>query len=259
MAIVGEAIRLITLKALIHVTTKAGATVTFKHDGTTYATKTADSGGVAELEVISAYWGSWTVDVSWAVSGNGNAVGSETLTITEATTYNVSVGLRLWLVRDGNFVSNVSHSFNSAYSSLGSFDDAGDYVNLHQGVAANRVDHWDAIAGYLGSSISFDGYWKSLVFDTRERGHGVSGSSLVAGLTTGSGYAPTMSKYVQLRGAGEHSSYNSRHTSTLNVSSVSGSYKVVIRGEMYDHWNEWATAVISGACDINIYNAYLSS
>ena len=257
MAIVGEALSLLALKALIHVTTKAGATVTFKKGSTTMATKTANSSGVAELEVLSSDWGSWTVDVSWAVSGAGNATGSTTFIVSEATTYNKTISLRLWFVKDGDFVSGVSHSFSSEHASSGSFNDAGDYVNLHQN--ADRVDHWDAIAGYLGSAITFDGYWKSLVFETRERGYGVTGSTLAAGLTTGSGASPTFSYYVQLRGNGEHSSYNSKHTSTLNVSSVSGSYKVVVRGAMYDHWNQYSSAIISGPCDINIYNAYLSA
>ena len=249
---------IMTKKATIHVTTKAGATVVFKRNSTTYSTQTANASGVADLTVMYADWsGTWTVDVSWAVSGNGNAVGSSgSITISAATTYNVSVSLRLWLVKDGNFVSGVSHTYTSDYSASASFDDEGSYVNLHQG--ATRPDHWDANTGYLGSAITFDGYWKSLVFETRERGYGATGASPIVGLTNGSGSFPTFQYYAQLRGAGEYSGYNSKHTSTINVSSVSGSYKVAARVAMYDYYN-WAQALVYGDGDLNIYNAYLDS
>ena len=73
MAIVGNAIYVLSTKSLIHVTTKPGATVTFKKGSTTMATKTANASGIAELEVLSGDWGSWTISGSWSASGISNA------------------------------------------------------------------------------------------------------------------------------------------------------------------------------------------
>lgn len=254
MAIIGDGLLVMSLKSLIHVTTKPGASVTFKKGSTTMATKTANSSGVAELEVLSGDWGSWTITSTSSVATN-----SSTITVNAVTTYNVSLPLTLYLIQNGNFASGVTHDFSSDNSGSGSFNDDGDYILLGQ--RATRPDHWDAITGYLYPAVTFDGYWKTLTVETSERGYCVTGSYPIAGITSGTGVGPTFTSYVQLRsGSGDsryQTSYNSRHTSTLNVSSVRGTYKVAFKACMYDYYDGYQ-ALKHADGNIKIWNAYLS-
>lgn len=254
MAIVGNAIYVLALKALIHVTTKPGATVTFKKGSTTMATKTANSSGVAELEVLSGDWGSWTITSTSSVATN-----SSTITVSAVQTYNVSLPLTLWLIQNGNFASGVTHDFASENAVSGSFNDAGDYVLLHQG--ATRPDNWDIITGYLYPAITFDGYWKTLYVETSEKGYCITGAHPIAGITSNSGATSSFASQVQLRSGSGTSRYqknfNSKHTSSLNVSNARGTYKVAFRCAMFDYYDSYQALQYADG-EIRIWNAYLS-
>ena len=236
------------LKAVIHVTTKPGATVTFTKGGIS-ASVTANGSGVADFEVLSFNWGSWTVTSTSSIASN-----SQTITVSAATTYNVSLSLRLWLVKDGDFASGATHSFSSEHTSSGSFYDSGNDILLRQ--KADHFGYSDAIVGYF-NSISFDGYWKTLVMQTKEKGKSVTGKTLIGGLTSGSGTNPTFAYMVQLRSAGQYSSVQSDyHTSTLNVSGARGTYSVAFRGCMYDY-EDFEHGIVAVDGDIRIRNLYL--
>lgn len=254
MEIIGDGLLVMSLKSLIHVTTKPGASVTFKKGSTTMATKTANSSGVAELEVLSGDWGSWTITSTSSVATN-----SSTITVNAVTTYNVSLPLTLWLIKDGNFVSGVTRDFASENSGSGSFNDAGDYVLLHQ--TANRPDHWDTITGYLYPAVTLDGYWKTLYVETSEKGYCNTGECPIAGITSNSGATSDFTSQVQLRsgsGASRYQkSFNSRHTSSLNVSGARGTYKVAFRASMFSYYDGYQ-ALQSADGEIQIWNAYLS-
>lgn len=239
MAIIGDAIKLITLKALIHVTTKPGATVTFKKGSTTMATKTANSSGVAELEVLSGDWGSWTITGSASPSASGSA----SVTLSAPTTYNVTLTLTQYIIQNGNFVSGFSHSVNAAgqpHAGASYFSDQGDYIELqtYQG-GSNEV-----VSGYITTGIDMSG-WNTLYID----GCGKGDSGYAGPANNTSDNPPSFSTSVQLFGQIE--SINSRSTKSLNVSGITGTKYLALRAKAWVWQDEGAGGTI------RIYNMYL--
>ena len=245
MEIVGNAISLVTLKALIHVTTKPGATITFNKGSTTMATKTADSNGVAELEVLSGDWGSWTISGSWNQSGISTAAtGSTSLTISEAKTYNASMPLRWYLISGGNFSAGFSTSKSGgAGGERGQFKDNGDYVWLTYDIYTQSAN--SSISGYFTNGIDMTD-WGTLVIDSQERGN----SSYVGVTADTSGQASFTASYLL---AGQRSDFSSRSTKSMSLSSVTGTKYVALKT------SSWYSEYSSGTGTIRIYNLYLQS
>ena len=234
MAIIGDALSVLSLKSLIHVTTKPGATVTFKKGSATMATKTANSSGVAELEVLSGDWGSWTISCSWSQSGISNAAtGSSSVTLSEPRTYNVNVQLTWYLIQNGNF-TGFGHTIAS-YLQRSKFEDNGNYIWLCYDPYAQAANAY--ASGYFTNAtmtIDFEGKGESahmgLVTDT----------SLVQASFTNS---------VQL--VSQRSSYSSRGTQSLDISGVTGTRYVGLRVQTFYSEYRYCPG------DLAIYNLYL--
>lgn len=241
MAIIGNALSVLTLKSLIHVTTKPSATVTFKKGSTTMATKTANSSGIAELEVLSGDWGSWTISCSWSQGGISNAAtGSGSVTLSEPTTYNVSVPLTWYLIQNGNF-TGFSHTIAS-YLGRSKFDDDGSYIWLCYDPYEQSANAY--ASGYFTNAISMND-WKTMTIDFEGKGENddmglVTDTSLVQASFTNS------TRLVQQR-----SSYSSRGTQSLDISGVTGTRYVGLRVESF--YSEYRSCPGS----LRIYNLYL--
>lgn len=242
MAIIGDALSVLTLKSLIHVTTKPGATVTFKKGSTTMATKIAD-GGVAELEVLSGDWGSWTISGSWSASGISNAAtGSGSLTISEPTTYNVSVPLTWYLIQDGNF-KGFGHKIES-FLSRSKFADNGSYIWLCYDEYEQAANAY--ASGYFTNAISMND-WKTLSIDFEGKGES-DRIGLVTDITLVEASFTNSKEIVSQR-----SSYSSRGTQSLNISGVTGTRYVGLRVESF--YSEYRSCPGS----LRIYNLYLQT
>ena len=243
MAIIGNALSVLTLKSLIHVTTKPNATVTFKKGSTTMATKTANASGIAELEVLSGDWGSWTISGSWSASGISNAAtGSSSVTISEPTTYNVSVPLLWYLIQNGNF-TGFGHKIES-YFPRSDFKDDGDYVWLCYDTYEQTANAY--ASGYFTNGISMND-WKTMYIDFSGKGE-----SAHMGLVTDTSLVQasfTNSKAL----VSQRSSYSSRGTQSLDISGVTGTRYVGLRVQSF--YSEYRNCPGS----LRIYNLYLQS
>lgn len=240
MAIIGEPLSVLALKAKIHVTTMPGASVTFKH-GSISATKTANSSGVCDYEVRVPDFGSWSITAS-----SGHASGTNSVNVTAVTQYNVAVVLRLWIIQNGNVVSGFSQN---GVGNHHFYDDMGDYIEMktYQG-GSNEKDSW-----YYNPPVSF-GYWKTLVVDTAS-----VGDPAYAGVSSNnSSNPPSFVTSVKLNNRTDEwsSSTASRHTSNLNVSSVAGSRYIAFTAQAWI--NSEVIPVRGTGGVIRIWNAYLT-
>jgi len=250
MAIIGNPITLITLKAVINVTTKAGATVTFKKGSTTMGTKTATATtagqGVASLEVLSGDWGAYSISVSWTQSGISTAAtGSASVTVSAATTYNVTANLTWYLIKDGNFCTGFATSVVGPTRAV--FEDSGDYIRLTMDTYEQPAN--DFASGYFTQGIDM-AYWNSMTIDTQEKGQ-----QAWAGLTTDtSAQEASFTNSVQLL-PGQQSYYDTRSTSTLSLSGVTGTKYVALRTK---GWVYIDSGGIQGSAGIiRVWNLYL--
>ena len=242
MAIIGNALSVLTLKSLIHVTTKPGATVTFKKGSTTMATKTANASGVAELEVLSGDWGSWTISGSWSASGISNAAtGSSSVTISEPTTYNVSVPLTWYLIQNGNF-TGFSHRIAS-YLGRSKFDDDGSYIWLCYDPYEQSANAY--ASGYFTNAISMND-WKTMYIDFEGKGQSAN-----MGLVTDTTWPVEASFTNSVQLVSWLKNYSSRSTQSLNISGVTGTRYVGLRVRTaYGEFDSYPGA-------LKIYNLYL--
>lgn len=245
MAIIGDALSVLSLKSLIHVTTKPGATVTFKKGSTTMATKTANSSGVAELEVLSGDWGSWTISGSWSASGISNAAtGSSSVTLSEPTTYNVSVPLTWYLIQNGNF-TGFGHKVVGWNGTRSVFEDSGDYIWLSDDIYAQGANHRYA-SGYFTNAISVDD-WKTMYIDFSGRGE----SDHMGLVTSTSAQQASFTNSMELvYHQGE--SYTGRTTKNLDISGVTGTRYVALRVQA-----NYSPGYSNYPGDLRIYNLYL--
>ena len=247
MAIVGNAISLITLKALIHVTTKPGATVTFKKGSTTMGTKTANSSGVAELEVLSGDWGSWTIDVSWSASGIATAAtGSSSVTISAATTYNVSVTVKWYLIQNGNFCSGFNHTYHATTGTRNEFRDEGDYIWLTTDTQMQYGNSF--VSGYFTNGIDM-GDWNNMYIDCQ-----AIGGNSYAGIVTDTSAGEASFSNSVLTG-GTVKAYTARDTKNLSLSGVTGTKYIALRAQSFAVWDSSGVSGSYGA--IKVYNLYL--
>lgn len=248
MAIVGNAVTLITLKALIHVTTKPGATVTFKKGSTTMGTKTANASGIAELEVLSGDWGSWSISASWSASGIAEkAEGSvSAFTISAATTYNKTITLKWYLIKNGDFCEGFNTTFagNNPRSRFEHVNADTDYVwltNDNQGQTALS----SYASGYFTNGISMND-WKTMYISFSGRGE----SDYMGLVDTASGAEANFTNSVRIVYR-QGPSY-AGGTGSLDVSGVTGTKYVALRVHAtysagYSNWPG----------DLHIYDLYL--
>ena len=246
MAIIGKGLSVLALKALISVTTKPGSTVTFKLGSVTMSTQTANSSGVCSLEVLVPNFGTWTISAV-----NGTASGSATVTVSDTVTYSVTVNMVMYLIRNGNFSSGFSHTLVPPTGSTNcGFTDDGDYIHLHT-LLTNHS--WQRCAGYF-SAINFsDGFWKNIVIDYQAEGDPAR-VGLVSGTPT---YDPSYSVYKNLNS--RNTNLTARATSTLDISSQSGSKYVTLRAAAWTYEDEWGTVMGWTAGRLYVYNLYLRS
>lgn len=128
-----------------------------------------------------------------------------------------------------------------------SFSDKGSYLHLqgYQGGGSASV------AGYLTLAIPLDGYWKTLVVETREVGDGAW-----AGLSTNtSNDSPSYAASVKL--CNRRDSWTGRHTSSINVSGLNGTYYIAFRAKAWLTWDEYGTVYGAGG-QMDIYNVYFT-
>lgn len=237
MAIIGDALSVLALKAKIHVTTMPYATVTFSGGGTS-GTATANASGNCDYEILVPNFGTWTVSAS-----GGGGSGSSSVTVSDTITYNVTVTVRRYFIQNGNFANGAWG--NKAGSDSISFADNGDYILLktYQG-GGNEVG-----SGYLNPAVSF-GYWKTLYIDSQEIGDGA-----YAGVSTNnSSNPPSFSVSVQL--CGQREEWDSRHTSSVNVAGVTGSRYLALRTKAYI---TQTIPVHGSGGNIRIWNMWLST
>ena len=240
MAIIGDALSVLSLRATIHVTTMPGATVKLTHGGTT-VTLTANASGNCDLEVMVPDFGTWNLTAT-----SGNASGTASVNVASvATTYNVTVTLVLWIIQSGNFASWTGH--NRVGGGSGAyFSDQGSYVEL----STYQGGSLDYIAGYITPAVSF-GYWKSLVIDSQEKGD----KAYAGAASNNSSNPPSFSASKQLVGKVE--TWDSRHTSTCDVSGVTGSKYIAIQGKAWIEQYSQAVWIGTGG-NVRIWNMYLT-
>ena len=231
--------------AFIHVTTKPSATVTFVKGGSTYSTKTANSSGIADLEVPFRDWGAFTINGSWSQSGISNAAtGSGSVTISAATTYNVSVALKWYLIQSGNW-TGFSHTYHGADHP--DFRDEGDYIWLSNDVWSNPSLN-GYTSGYFTNAISVDD-WKTMVIDFQGRGES-DHMGLVTDTSQNQASFTNSVRLVYQKGTG----YTTRATQTLDITSATGTKYVALRvhANYSPGYSDWPG-------DLRVYNLYLQS
>lgn len=236
----------ITMKsAFIKVTTKPGATVTFVKGGTTYSTKTADGSGIAQIEVRFSDWGTFTINGSWSATGISNpATGSGSVTISSATTYNVTVALKWYLIQSGDF-TGFSHTVHG--SDHPDFRDEGSYVWLSNDVWGNpSLDGYTS--GYFTNGIAVAD-WKTMVIDFEGRGES-DHMGLVTETTADAASFTNSVRIVYQKGEG----YTTRATQSLDITSATGTKYVALRV----HAN-YSPGYSNWPGDLRIYNLYLQS
>lgn len=238
MAIIGNALSVLALKANIYVTTRPGATVTFKKGSTTMGTLTADGSGHCNLEVLIPNFGSWTV-----TSTTGSDTGSASVTVSDTIQYNVTVAQRKYLIQNGNFIVS---GHKVVGKSTSAFEDYGDYIWLATDKNLNPDNN--VISGYFTAGIDM-GYWKTMYIDSQQRGDGA-----YAGLTTStSAQEASFTNSVQL--CGQRTSYDSRSTKSLNISSVTGTKYIALK---VGSWVYIDSGGIQGSYGvIRVWNLYL--
>lgn len=247
MSIVGKGATVLALRAYINVTTKPNASVSFIKGGTTVATKTADGSGNTSLEVLAYNWGEWTVSVSWTQSGISTAAtGSASVTISEPTSYAVTVGLTWYLIKNGNFCAGFGHKYVATGGARNAFGDYGDYIWLTTDTASQMSNTY--ISGYFTDAIDMD-YWNSLIIDCQGIGSSTYGGVVTA---TSAGEA-SFTNSVKI--SGQTKSYTSRSTKTVGLSGVSGTRYVALRASAWSYWDSGGTTGSYGG--IRIYNLYL--
>ena len=238
MAIIGDALSVLALKAKIHVTTMPYATVSFIRGGSTRATMTANASGNCDLEILVPDFGSWTV----SASGEGGS-GSSSVSVSDTITYNTTVTLRRYFIQSGNWVSGVGH--NKAGSGSIEFYDDGDYILLktYQG-GSNEIG-----SGYITPAVSMNN-WKTLYIDSQE-----TGDYCYAGVSTdNSSNPPSFSASVQL--CGKREDWDSRHTSSVSIASVTGSRYLALRTKA---WITETIPVHGTGGQIRVWNMWLST
>lgn len=237
MTIVGNGISVLALKAKIHVKTMPGATVSFIKGGVTAATMTANGSGNCDYEILVPNFGEWTVSAS-----GGGGSGSSSVTVSDVVTYNVTVVLTRYFIKDGNFVSGVTHNH---VPSERWFKDDGDYVILQTYQGGSN----EYTSGYLSPAVAF-GYWKTLYIDSQEVGDGAN-----AGVSSGhSAQQASFSASVQL--CSRRETWDSRHTSSCSVASVTGSQYLALRAKAWI--NSESIPVHGAGGQIKVWNMWLS-
>lgn len=240
MAIIGQPLSVLSLKALIHVTTMPGASVKFTH-GSISATLTANGSGNCDYEVRVPDFGTWSI-----TSTSGYASGSASVNVAAvAVTYNVTVTLIWYFIQNGNWTSGIGHSIVQSGGS-GWFKDDGNYIlaQTYQGGSNTSV------AAYMTPAVSFTGYWKTLYIDSQQ-----IGDRAYAGVATNtSANPPNFSASVRLCGRIEN--WDSRHTSSVSVSGVRGSHYLALEPRS---WAAWDGSVVHGSGgNIRVWNMWLS-
>lgn len=235
-----------TRAAYIRVTTKPGATVTFVKGGTTFSTKTADSSGIAQLEVRLVDWGTFTINGSWSASGIATAAtGSASVTISASTTYNVTVALKWYLIQNGNFCNGFTTTKKSDYGTRTAFEDNGDYVWLTTDIYDNPENN--IVSGYFTNGIEMD-YWNTLYIDSKEKG-----TSYVGVTTDTTAASASFTNSLQL--CSHIKSFDTRSTKSLSLSGVTGTKYVALRT---NGWVSWSSSGPDGTGGfIDIWNLYL--
>ena len=243
MAIIGNALSVLALKATIHVTTKPGATVKFSKGGVDVATLTADSSGNCDYNVLIPNFGTWTVSGT-----SGDASGTATVDVSDIVTYNVDCVLKLWFVQNGNFSTGFSHSVVGNGS--GFYDD-GDYVLLHSLTTGHS---WQNAAGYFTPSVNFDdGYWKNLVIDSQEYANPAA-CGLVSSVPPNA--SPSFTVYSTLNT--RNTSFSTRHTTNTNVSAQTGDLYVAARASCWTDEDQYGNIRGWYGGRVRIYNLYLT-
>lgn len=245
MTIIGNALKVLSLKAVIRAKTRAGATVTFKKGSTTMATKTADSSGYAELDVLSGDWGEWTVSASWSASGIGTAAtGSTNVTVSAANTYNITITLQWYLIKNGNFMTGFSHKVVGPVRAA--FRDDGNYITLTTDTQVQLSN--DYAAGYFTTGIEM-AFWQSLKVDSQE-----VGDDAFAGIVTKTtAREADFSSSVKL--CSRRKSFTDRATKTLNISGVTGTKYIALQAKAWFYQDSGGPDGSHG--EIRVYNLYL--
>ena len=152
--------------------------------------------------------------------------------------------LTWYLIQNGNFISGVGHSFVG--SGAANFSDEGDYIRLHTYMGGSQ----EYASGYLTNAISMTD-WKTMYIDSQE-----GGDSAYAGPANNtSDNPPTFSTYVAM--CGQRKTLDSRHTSSLNISSITGNKYIAIRAKAWASWDGGSAVGMGG--DVRIWNLWLTS
>lgn len=236
MAIIGEPLSVLALKAKIKVKTMPGATVSLSGPGRS-GTVTADSSGNCTYEVPVPNFGTWSISAS-----SGYASGSSSVTVSAVTTYNVTVTLVLWIIKNGDVVNGF---WQNGVGSHHFYEDKGSYIEMltYQG-GGNEKDSW-----YYNPPISF-GYWKTLYVGTSS-----IGEPAYAGVSTNnSSNPPSFAASVKLNNRNE--AWTNADTFAVDVSSVTGSRYIAFTAQA---WINTSSVPVHGAGGgIRIWNAYLT-
>lgn len=239
MAIIGNAMSVLALKAKIYVTTMPWAWVNFIYGGVTQVTIQANGSGNCEHEILVPQFGSWTI----YATGEGGS-GTSYVGVYDTVTYTTTVTLTRYFIQNGNYVSGVWG--NKAGSDTVSIKDAGDFILLqsYQG-GGNEIG-----SGYLNPAVSMNN-WKTLYIDSQE-----IGDEAYAGVATNnSSNPPNFSAVVQLCGRREE--WDGRHTTAISVSGVSGSQYLALRTKS---WINTSVIPVHGAGgNIRVWNMWLST
>lgn len=238
MAIIGEAISVLALKAKIHVNTMPGSTVVFSGPGMS-VTLYADAYGNCTCEVPVPNFGSFTI-----ASYNGNASGSGSVYVGAVTDYYVTVGMTLWVIQNGNFASWTGHNRVGGGSNA-TFSDQGDYVELRTYQGGSN----DNIAGYITPAVDFT-YWNTLYIDSQEKGD----KAYAGPASNNSSNPPSFNASVRLVGKVE--TWDSRHTSSCNVAGVGGNQYIALHAKAWIEQYSQAVWIGTGG-NIRVWNLWL--
>lgn len=240
MAIIGEPLSVLALKAKVRVTTKAGATVKLTKGSTTLTGTASSSGitGTCDFEIGVPDFGTWSISCT-----SGNATGTGSVTVSDVTDYSVTVVLTLYLIRNGAFTSGISQNHVPSERWFKTEDD-------HLVLQTYQGGSNEYTSGYLKPATAF-GYWKTLYIDSRETGDGA-----YAGIcSTNTAQQASFTKSVQL--CSRRDTWDSRHTSSCSVSGVTGNYYVTLRAKAWITWDEWGTVYGTGG-QIRVWNLWLT-